>query len=305
MKFHTRLSELSDRFDAFIIDLWGVLHDGENPYPGAVECFEKLSDTGKEIILLSNAPRRAHKAEEKLTELGFAPDLYDYLITSGELTYQYLTTRYAEQFNLRVDATTGQPIPGEDGFRYYYVGPEKDRDIMAGSPFVEVTEPTEANFMLVTGFDHFGQPIEEKLPLIEKALATHLPLYCANPDRTVVKQNGEVMLCAGVLAEWYEKRGEVVRWFGKPYAGAYDSCLQLFETKNKARIAAIGDSLHTDVAGANKAGIFSVFCAGGIHAQELGVDGAGAVTLPAEHAMERLCLQHKAMPNAVIPRFAW
>jgi hypothetical protein len=53
------LSRLAGAYDAFIVDLWGVLHDGVTAFPEAVACLEQLKARGKRILILSNAPRRA------------------------------------------------------------------------------------------------------------------------------------------------------------------------------------------------------------------------------------------------------
>ncbi len=286
-EFHTHLSELSERFDAYIIDLWGVLHDGTNPYPGAKECLTKLKASGKEIVLLSNAPRRAHLAGTRLTELGFNAGLYDHILTSGELTNRHITKQI--QY-------------GELGTKFYYIGPEKDRNLLHSSGAEEVSDATEADFAVVAGFDEFGDVFDTKEPYVRAALDANLPLYCANPDRLVVRQTGETMLCAGLLAEWYLEHGGEVVWFGKPYSRAYEACLNLFETKDKSRIAGIGDSFHTDIGGANAAGISSILCAGGIHKNDFGVQ---AGELPTEAQLAPLVEQHGECPDIILPQFVW
>ena len=67
------LSALADRFDGFVLDLWGVLHDGVTAYPGAVACLERLRAGGKRVAILSNAPRRATEVARRSAELGIVP----------------------------------------------------------------------------------------------------------------------------------------------------------------------------------------------------------------------------------------
>src|SRR3546814_5023391 len=89
---------------------------------------------------------------------------------------------------------------------------------------------------------------------------------------------GEAMeICAGALALDYGQKGGDVRWHGKPHPEVYRSCLALLDGIPPARIAAIGDSLRTDVAGAHASGIGSIFIAGGIHTEELHVSKDGRV----------------------------
>jgi len=65
--------------------------------------------------------------------------------------------------------------------------------------------------------------------------------------------------------------GGQVRWHGKPYPSVYDTCLATLGIAERQRILAVGDSLRTDIAGARGAGIASVWVAGGIHGEELGL----------------------------------
>lgn len=275
------IAQLALRFDGFILDLWGVLHDGTHPYPGAIDALAQLHAAGKTIILLSNAPRQSHKVQQVLDTIGFPRTHYDHILTSGEAARNWL-----------IDA---EPY----GEAYYYIGPPKDQDLLVGTRYREVKDPANADFTLLTGFDEFGDGMETKLPQVEASLAANLPLVCANPDRRVVKQDGRVMLCAGLLAEWYVEHGGKVEWFGKPYPAVYEQCLKMFNT---SRICAIGDSLHTDVAGARGMSLYSVLCAGGILAETLGIDSAG---MPARTALDKLCAEERVAPDAVIPSFRW
>jgi HAD superfamily hydrolase (TIGR01450 family) len=124
-------------------------------------------------------------------------------------------------------------------------------------------------------------------------------MVCANPDLVVI-HDGKPALCAGALAEQYEAMGGRVRWHGKPYPSVYDSCLGLLGINDPRRILAIGDSLRTDIAGAEGAGIDSLLIAGGVHAAEFGADGAldldriaGAIEKSGTH------------PIGVAARFVW
>jgi HAD superfamily hydrolase (TIGR01450 family) len=124
-------------------------------------------------------------------------------------------------------------------------------------------------------------------------------MVCANPDLVVV-HNGKPALCAGALAEEYQRLGGRVRWHGKPYPSVYDSCLHLLRIGDKRRILAIGDSLRTDIAGAAGAGIDSLFIAGGIHAAEFSSHG---VLDP--DRIEAALNEDGLRPVAVASRFAW
>src|SRR5438552_17938437 len=87
------LSAVAGRYDGFILDLWGVLHDGVRPYPGAVDALRQLRRLGKRAIILSNGPRRAAALVRRTGEIGITPDLYDELHSSGEETWRLLRQR--------------------------------------------------------------------------------------------------------------------------------------------------------------------------------------------------------------------
>ncbi|QYU66576.1 hypothetical protein J4558_16545 [Leptolyngbya sp. 15MV] len=71
------IATLADRYDGFILDLWGVVHDGRAPYPGVAEALGALKARGKRVVFLSNAPRRSHVVEALLTGMGLDRALWD------------------------------------------------------------------------------------------------------------------------------------------------------------------------------------------------------------------------------------
>src|SRR5690348_16522738 len=83
------LRDIANRYDGYILDLWGVLHDGQAPLPGVIDCLTRLKSSGKRLVVLSNAPRRAHLVEERVTEIGIPRALYDHLLSSGEEVWRH------------------------------------------------------------------------------------------------------------------------------------------------------------------------------------------------------------------------
>jgi HAD superfamily hydrolase (TIGR01459 family) len=243
-----QLSAITSRYEACVVDLWGVVHDGTTLYPHARETLLALKQAGLKIILLSNAPRRASKVRAVLQGLGIEDGLYDALLTSGEVAYEALKAN-----------------PRWLGTRYYYLGPGKDEDILAGlAGYEEVQNPADADFILNTGFEYDFQPESEIVPTLEKLTAHRLPLLCVNPDREVVKLDGTQMLCAGVVAEKYlEARGEV-HFIGKPHPRVYESAIAQAGNIDPARILAIGDTPHTDILGGLNAGMDAWLITGGV-----------------------------------------
>jgi len=253
------LRELAPRYEGFILDLWGVIHDGVAPIPGTIDCLRSLIAGGKRIVLLSNAPRRADDVVRRITAVGVPAGLYHHVMSSGEETWQHLKRR-DDLFYAAL------------GRRCLHIGSERDLEIREGLDLDYVEVPEEAEFILNTGPAGWDDRIEDYEPLLRKAIGRSLPMVCANPD-LVVMRGSTLHLCAGALAKWYEEAGGQVRWHGKPFRSVYDSCLALLGIADRSRILAVGDSLRTDIAGAAGAEIDSLLIAGGIHAEEFGTTG--------------------------------
>jgi HAD superfamily hydrolase (TIGR01459 family) len=282
------IAALALRYDGFILDLWGVVHDGVAPLPGALECMASLKAAGKRIALLSNAPRRADDVVERITRIGVPAGLYDHVMSSGEEAWQRLYRRDDEFY-------------GALGRRCLHIGSERDTGIREGLALEFVETAEEAEFILNTGPAGWQDRIEDYAPLLRRALAGALPMVCANPDLVVMHGN-HLALCAGALAQWYEEAGGRVRWHGKPFGSVYDACLELLGIDDRSRVLAVGDSLRTDIAGAAGAGLDSVLIVGGIHAEEFGMIG----NRPPD--IERIAAALRAgsySPVGVARRFCW
>ena len=286
--FYPGLSVLAERYDAFIIDLWGVMHDGLQAYPAAVEALRELRAAGKHSVVLSNAPRRAAAIAKRNAEIGIPENLPDHLLSSGEDAWQHLKTRPDAWYQAL-------------GRRCYHLGPARDYGMREGLDLDFVDSLAEADFILNTGILNDTDAVETYRRLLDEGLARRLPMICANPDLIVMR--GEAMeICAGALALDYQQKGGNVRWHGKPHPEVYRSCFALLEGIAPSRIAAIGDSLRTDVAGAEAAGIDSIFIAGGIHGEELKVDSKGGIDAEAYRAFIEAA---EWKPTATLPFMRW
>jgi len=254
------MRELAPAYDGFILDLWGVVHDGVAPFPGVLDCMRRLVEDGKRIVLLSNAPRRADDVIRRIEKIGVPRSLYHAVMSSGEEAWRHLKNR-------------DEPFYAALGRRCLHICSERDLEMREGLDLDWVATPEEADFILNTGPAEWEDTHEDYAPVLEAARKRDLPMVCANPDLVVI-HDGRTALCAGAIAEQYEALGGRVRWHGKPYRSVYDSCLGLLGVADRARILAIGDSLRTDIAGAAGAGIPSLFIAGsGIHGAEFTKDG--------------------------------
>jgi HAD superfamily hydrolase (TIGR01459 family) len=237
-------------------------------------------------VLLSNAPRRSDDVVRRITKIGVPAGLYHGVMSSGEETWQHLKQR-------------DDPFYAALGRRVLHIGSERDLEIREGLDLDFVETPAEADFILNTGPAEWEDTIADYAPLLSAARARDLPMVCANPDLIVI-HNGRPALCAGALAEEYERLGGRVRWHGKPYPSVYDSCLALLGIAERRRILAIGDSLRTDIAGAAGAGVDALLIAGGVHAGEFIADGA------LDQGRIAAAIRESATsPVAVAARFVW
>jgi HAD superfamily hydrolase (TIGR01459 family) len=282
------ISALAPSYDGFLLDLWGVVHDGVAPLPGVLDCLRTMIAAGKRIALLSNAPRRADDVIERIARIGVPTGSYHHVMSSGEETWQHLFRR-DDAFHAAL------------GRRCLHIGSDRDTGIREGLALEFVDSAEEAEFILNTGPAGWEDTIEDYEPLLGRALQRALPMVCANPD-LVVSHGGRLALCAGALAGWYEERGGRVRWHGKPFRSIYDTCLALLGIDERSRVLAVGDSIRTDIVGAAEAGLDSVLIAGGIHAEEFGLAKGGQPDLGRIEAALRVA---SCQPVAVAPSLCW
>lgn len=275
------LREVADRYDGYIVDLWGVMHDGVQAFPAAVDCLRRLKARGARVAMLSNAPRRSVSATERSAAIGVTPDLYDAMITSGEDCW------------LRLAA-------GAPGKRALFIRAGWDNNYLDGLDIEAVDDPAHADFALVLGVDGDVETLAPLEPTLRAARERDLLMVCANPD-LVVMHGGAMRLCAGAVAQRYEALGGRTEYHGKPHAPVYARAFEALGV-DPSRILAIGDSLRTDITGARNVGIASLFVADGIHREEL-VGPLGGDLEPA-HVAERLSKNDPA-PTWVASSLSW
>jgi HAD superfamily hydrolase (TIGR01459 family) len=280
------LRDLAADYDGYILDLWGVVHNGIEPYPGVLDCMARLITAGKRVVLLSNAPRRADDVVRRIAAMGVPRDHYHAVMSSGEEAWQFLKRR-------------DDPFYASLGTSCLHICSDRDLEIREGLGLSYVETPMEAEFILNTGPAGWHDTIEDYAPTLAASCDRGLKMVCANPDLTVM-HGADMALCAGALAVHYEKLGGTVRWHGKPHRSVYDSCFELLRIDDRSRILAIGDSLRTDIAGANGAGIDSLLIAGGLHVDTFAP--GGRLDLPAIEAAVHTADVH---PTMVAYRFNW
>jgi len=235
------LRQIQSKYDAFFIDLWGVIHNGVNLYPEAIDVLENLNKLNKRFVLISNAPRPSKSVERYLINLKMDKVFLKNLFTSGEAALQTLKNNVY-------------------GKKFYHLGPKKDIDLIRG---LEKNQTTlnKCDFILCTGlFENEKNSLNYYENLLKKF--TKVKMLCTNPD-LIVHRGSNTEYCAGSIASVFEKLGGIVVYFGKPYPEIYNFCI-----KKNENILAIGDNIRTDIRGANRMKFDSLFITGGIHKKE-------------------------------------
>ena len=282
------ISSITPDYDGFILDLWGVIHDGIKLYAGVVDTLENLRSAGKSFIMLSNAPRRSSAVVELMTGMGVPEKYCNHVMSSGEATWQELRDR-------------ADPWYDDIGGHCLHIGPERDRNLLDGLDFEIVDDPSKVDIILNTGPWRDDERVEDYEDLMKQAAELAVPMLCANPDLVVIR-GGVRIICAGALAARYEELGGRVRYLGKPYPSIYPHCFEMLGVADRRRILAVGDSLRTDIAGAKAAGIDSLLVLGGIHGDEVGMAGGAR---PDEMKIGEICARENQQPVAAISEFIW
>lgn len=286
---HGGFGELADRYDGFILDVWGVIHDGVTLFPGVADTLDRLADMGKPFVMLTNAPRRSAAVAEGMIAMGMPERHTRRILSSGEATFLDMKERT-------------NPFYAGLGNACLHIGPDRDLGLFDGLGWTRAETADDAALILNTGPWEDGETVADYEDLLADCARRGLPMVCANPD-LVVMRGGQRLICAGSLAERYEELGGAVRYFGKPKVEIYDYCFRTLGIADRSRIAAVGDSFRTDLAGARNAGIDAILALGGIHAEELGV--LALTDAPDPVALGALAERWDVHPVASIPSFAW
>jgi len=252
--------------EVWLTDIWGVIHNGVEPFASSCEACTRYRLAGGTVLLLSNAPRPAASVAAQLDRIGVPRFAWDSIVTSGDAA------------RALVGAYAGRPV--------FHLGPERDLALYEGLGVTLTATAAEAEAVSCTGlFDDEIETPEDYAGLLEACAARKLPMVCANPDLTV-ERGARIIPCAGALAVAYEALGGSVSYAGKPYLPIYEMAFAEIERlKSKPvpreHILAIGDGIRTDIRGAAAAGLDSVFIASGVHVSDELTSEALAALFPA------------------------
>jgi len=268
----TGLRQIASQYDALLCDVWGVIHNGHQPFTTSVAALVEFRAKQGPVVLITNSPRPSSQIPAQFEHVGVGLNCFDAIITSGDATRAALQAR----------------APGP----VYILGPARDLPLYDGLG-LDAVAIEDAKFISCTGlvYDRDETP-DDYQELLAQALALGLPMVCANPDIEVMIGNQRVW-CGGALAQMYAQLGGEVQYAGKPHQPIYDLCFAAIteltgKAVDKTRVLAIGDGIGTDIAGAEAAGIDSLFVATGIHASALDETG----TLNTEQLARDLAAQN-------------
>ena len=248
-------SEISDKYNLFILDQWGVMHDGHYGYDHAIDAVKHLIYKNKQLIIISNSSKRRISSINRLKDLGFDKNNFIEVMTSGEMIWQEL-----KDFSYKYDFKT------KNCFHIFDSSKEDGKDFRIGlEKFKFIDNIKDADFILACTPFQNTKPIDY-IPILKEALEMNLIMFCANPDFVTVEENNDKNIyCMGTIADLYDHMGGKVVILGKPSKEIYlKSCKQLDQI-NKSKTIAVGDSLDHDILGASNFGVDSVLITSGIH----------------------------------------
>ncbi|WP_421693331.1 TIGR01459 family HAD-type hydrolase [Aestuariivirga sp.] len=231
------LHEIASGFGGMLIDQFGVIHDGQQLYPGTLRVLSELHKAQIPVAVMTNSGKRAEANRQRLVKMGVPRDHFVDAVSSGEVAFAQLTAKTAF-------------LIGKDGEDYGF----------EGIRFVK--NPAEAEVILILGSNAPRTSLDDYRNLLS---GLTLPAICCNPDRLMLTPQG-LMPAPGAIAALYEEMGGHVTWIGKPYPGIYQKAARLIG--NPARILCIGDSAEHDVAGGRNAGLETLLVLQGVSADQ-------------------------------------
>lgn len=233
------LLDLVDRFDAFVLDGFGVLNVGDTAIPGAVACIAALRSRGKRVVLLTNAASYTRAtAVARCRLMGF--DFGDgEVVSSRDICLRRLDT-----------------IPGVGRWGAIAGSDDRFMDISADCFHWSTDTDEAADGVILLSSAGMTDALEADL---EAALRVRpRPVAVANPDLVAPRETGlskEPGYYANRLAD---RLGIEPVFFGKPFGNAFDDALAQLADIDRDRIAMVGDTLHTDILGGCAAGMRTV-----------------------------------------------
>lgn len=244
------IGPLVERYQVFLLDQFGVLHDGSAPYPGAVAALSALKRAGKTVVLVSNSGRRARPNEDRLLRLGFEAGSWDHFVSSGEVAWR----------SFHEMAATGALRPGTNCL---LISRDNDRTAIEGLPFMLTGAGDTADLVLIAASEGDRYDLDHYRRLLAPAAARQVPCFCTNPDTIMLTAVGP-RFGAGRLADLYESLGGSVTRIGKPGPAIFETALALAGEPDRRSVVCVGDSVEHDIAGGKGVGLATALVLSGI-----------------------------------------
>ena len=226
-----------------ILDMDGVLWEGETPLPGMPEFLAFLRAQNIRILLATNnASLTPDSYVQKLARMGAAVGREE-IITSATATAEYLKTVVR---------------PGE---KVFLIGEEGlTRAVEAAGLTAAGPDELHAAYV-VCGMDRSLS--WQKLATATINLRGGARLIGTNPDLTFPTERGVAHGNGAILAALTAASGVKPAIIGKPYPALFQMALRRLGVP-KSQVAALGDRIETDILGARSAGLKSIMVLTGI-----------------------------------------
>ena len=277
MKIIHSIKDIADNYETFLIDQWGVMHDGNIGFKHAIEAIDFLESKNKNLIIISNSSRRKNSSLEKLPLLGYRKNSFIEVLTSGELIWDLVNKLSLDKAQSSICLHIFDHTK-EDGLSFRH-----------GLKNISFTNNIKDADFILACTPYFNSKPVDYIPLLDQALEKNLVMYCANPDYETVVKDKKNIFCMGLIAKLYNKIGGKVIIKGKPDKSIYEHSTKKIDL-NKSKTVAIGDSLFHDIKGANEFNIDSVLVTSGIHSNLININ--------------KLVNNHQIMPNYAIESFS-
>jgi HAD superfamily hydrolase (TIGR01459 family) len=290
-KFCQGISDISDSYTGFIIDTWGVLHDGEKVFESAVDCLKELKARNKFVLLMSNSEKDAVQTSAELKKLGLPDGLYNEILTSGELLKQGI-----EKQNDGIFTGLGKTC--------FLVGGERSRNFLKGIS-VDVVEKIEsASFLFISGWDDLKPDIEAYEDVLREAVRRRIKVLCVNPDGRALQS---IQFSAGpaMIAKRLQELGGVVQMIGKPYKPIYHHAIKILHQNDiyPGQTVMVGDSMGHDIIGGALVNMDTCLVKNGVHLPIFKVADSPASV---NKVLNTLISQYNSIrPTYLVDRLKW
>ena len=290
-KFCQGISDISDTYMGFIIDQWGVLHDGKKIYDGVQECLQELKGRHKSIILISNTTSLAKENAGYLKSLGLEDDAYDHIVTSGELISQGLQNQDESLFK-------------GFGDKCYLFGRKAGEPLLQHTDVEIVDDIKDASFMLIAGVDEAVIDIERYASTLKEGVRHGVKAVCINPDSHSLL-GASYLMGPGLIARRYQDFGGIVHYIGKPHSPIFYECIKLLQKDDvyPAQSVMIGDTMAHDIMGAQYVNIDTCLVKSGMHA---GVFRNAENPADVDRTLDVLVTHYNHIrPRYLVDKFEW